>query len=320
MNNIRRQAVTVQNRAGETMYAVVSQPVTEQGVEPLRRKVVLFCQAGLQSKSGVGDYFRWLGDELTLQGYTVVRFDQSGTGDSMGELVEDVSLNAFFRLIQKGAFKSDTIDVMRWVKQSLRPQELYLWGQCGGCISAALACAEEPDGVTGLIMLVPPVLFLPETEQVREHDAKVARKGYWRKLLQPKSYVRFLSGKSEYALLRASALSYFRQLKHQVRNRIDRFRRAALPDHPMFNWPFWEAFQKVMRQRKPVLFLMAELDNETPEFQREFENKVLIKRRDYARFCTVSYLRQADHSLMFEKPRRESRDLMLRWLARPRSR
>jgi pimeloyl-ACP methyl ester carboxylesterase len=309
-----RQAVEIPTRRGLPVSAVVTRPA--EGPAP--KSAIVFCQAGLQSKSGVGDYFRWLGDELAHAGHAVVRFDPFGTGDSPGEIARDVPLTEFFRIIQRGDFKDDTLDVLAWTRSTLAPSKVWLWGQCGGCVSATMACAEQPDGIAGLILLAPPVLFSPSEGTVREFDALVARKGYLAKLTSLESYRRFFSGKSEYKLLLAAARSYVREAEKRVRKAVEKYRKAALPDHAMFNWPFFEALQVAMRKRKRVLFLLAEIDNETPEFDSELRQKVLEKRPDYQRLCEIRYLPKADHSLMFEEGRVASRDAMLAWLGPPR--
>lgn len=309
MGQLKRTAVSVVSRGGFTLHGVVTSPVSGA-----RGKVILFCQAGLQSKSGVGDYFRWLGDGLAQQGFHVVRFDPAGTGDSEGQISGELVLNDFFLKIQSGVFMEDTQDWVTWCQKTFHKMEIYLWGQCGGCISALMACAEQPRGISGLILLATPVLFSPTLDIVREYDAMIAGKGYLRKLLQPKSYLRLLSGKSEYQLITGTVRTMLRKGKKKVLNSLESFRKDPLPDHALFNWYLWEAFQEVMRKKKPVLFLNAQLDNETPEFNDEFKTKVLDKRRAYSKLCTVVCLKKADHSLMLEVARQYSLEAILRWV------
>jgi pimeloyl-ACP methyl ester carboxylesterase len=308
---LRREALSIPNRQGLPMYAVVTRPAGD--AEP--REVLLFCQAGLQNKTGAGDYFRWLGDQLSGRGATVVRFDQTGTGDSPGEIGDDLELDRYFIKVQSGVSTDDTLDALRWARRTYPGARLYLWGQCGGCISALLACAREPQAVDGLVLLALPVLFSQQLEVVREHDAQVAWIGYLQKLTRPQSYLRLLRGQSEYHLIKAALLSATRNLRKHVLSSVESLRGDPVPDHPQFNHHLWEAFQEVMRQHKPVLLLMARLDNETPEFDDEFKAKVLDHRPAYRKLCSVRYLEQADHSLMLQEGRESSRDAILKWLA-----
>lgn len=312
---IQREAVTITNSGGHALYGVVSSPATG----PTTRRVIVFCQAGLQNKSGAGDYFRWLADRLTGQGYVVLRFDPAGTGDSSSEINQDVDLDRFFVQVQSGISRQDTVDVIDWAVDRHPGSEIYLWGQCGGCISAVLACAERPGPIKGLILLATPVLFSQKLDVVRDYDARVAWQGYLDKLLRPRSYLRLLSGKSEYRLIKASVLTVLKTARKRALNSLDQIKKEPVPDHPLFNGFFWEAFQELMRAKKPILFLMASKDNETPEFDEHFKEPVLDRRPAYGALCTVQYLEQADHSLMMEDSRLESQEAILRWLRSIRS-
>lgn len=292
------------------MSAVVTAPAGE----PPTRRAVVFCQTGLQSKGGVGDYFRWLGDILSGEGFMVVRFDQIGTGDSPGELTSDVTIDQYFNHVESGACVQDTLAVLRWTERQLPAGgEIYLWGQCDGAVTAALAGAETPERVAGLILLAMPVLYT-DSEQVREVDADVALKGYLRKITKLRSYLRLVRGQSDLRLIRGTVASAMNQVRRSGRELVDRFRNRSTPDHARFNWHFWDAFQKLMQRRKQVLFLLCENDNETPDFDHEFRIKVLDRHPEYGRLCTIKELPRADHSLVFEDGRRASCDAVLGWL------
>lgn len=311
--NITRQVAEIPTRSGIPMAAVVTRPAAS--TPGSAGKAILFCQAGLQNKGGAGDYFRWLADELAAAGHVVVRFDALGTGDSPGEIANDVALEQFFVKIQEGASADDTVDALRWTREQAPGRDIFLWGQCGGCVTALMACAREPALASGLVLLATPVLYSRELGAVRDFDARMARKGYAQKLLQPRAWLRLLRGQSEYKLVLAAAMSVVKGARRRADALRDRLRREPQPDHPLFNDKMYEAFRKVMRASKPILFLNAELDNETPEFRDAFQHKVLDCQSDYSRLCDVKFIEKADHSLMFMDARRLSRDLMLAWLA-----
>lgn len=306
---ITRCEVIIPNREGQPMYAVVTAPVEE----PPRRRAVVFCQTGLQSKGGVGDYFRWLGDILSARGFHVVRFDQIGTGDSGGEISSGVTIDQYFNLVEAGACVRDTLAVLRWTKRELSTSEIYLWGQCDGAVTAALACARKPEMVTGLILLAMPVLY-SDSGEVRDLDAGVAMRGYLRKLIRVQSYLRLLKGQSDLRLIRGTLASGVRKANRRLQHFLDGFTQKSTPDHLRFNWHFWDAFQQLMRGSKPILFLLCEIDNETPDFNHEFRYKVLDKHPEYTQLCTIKELPRADHSLVFEEGRAASSEAILEWL------
>jgi len=275
---------------------------------------LIFSQAGLQNKGGVGDYFRWLADELAAHGHHVLRFDQPGTGDSPGELLQDEPLETYFVEVQKGISTAATEAALKWAHEAWPGAQIFLWGQCGGCIPSLEAAARYPDMVAGLILMAVPVLYSRPLDTVREADARVATQGYLHKLGNPRAYLRLLSGQSEYRLIWASVRSLARRGRRKVTRKLEDLRPQAQPDHALFNMQLWEALQEVMSSRLPTLFLMAEIDNETPEFEEEFKQKVLDHRPAWQKLCAVEILEQADHSLMFPEARERSLVAQINWL------
>ncbi|MBI2895810.1 MAG: alpha/beta fold hydrolase [Deltaproteobacteria bacterium] len=315
-----RRIIELRSPEGARMAGILTAPSGKID----RRATVIVLQAGLLNKTGVGDYFRWLGDSLSAEGYHVLRVDQTGTGDSEGEIARDVPLDSYFRRIQSGVAKRDVLEQIRWVRENLRHREIHLLGQCGGCVSALLACAQEPNDVTSLVCIAMPVLYSEALDAVREGDAALAGRRYLEKLTSLESYRRLLGGKSDYRLLRASAVAALRRARRALVARLDerfhvtrtltRLGLRVAPDHPRFNAHVWEAFQVAMKAKKRILFLMAELDNETPEFNDELKAKVLDRVPAYSRLCEIRTLPRADHSLMFQDSRDASRERILEWL------
>ena len=316
-----RRVVTLDGDRGERMVGILTTPPVAAHD---RRATVVVLQAGLLNKTGVGDYFRWLSDALAADGWTVLRMDQRGTGDSEGEIVSDVPIDAYFRKIQAGAAQGDTLEQIRWVERTIGHREIHLLGQCGGSVTAILAAGEVPASVTSLVCIAMAVLYSESLEKVREGDAALAGQGYVRKLLDPTSWKRLVSGESDYRLLTASARTMAKRLRKKVTDRIDeklhvtqlldRFNLRVAPDHPRFNQEVWDAFPRLMKAHKPIFFLNAQLDNETPEFQDEFLAKVLDRKADWARLCPIQLLEKADHSLMFADSREDSLRRIRGWL------
>lgn len=316
-----RRVVTLVNDARERMVGILTTPpVTARD----RRATVVVLQAGLLNKTGVGDYFRWLADALAADGWTVLRMDQRGTGDSEGEIVADVPIDAYFRKIQAGAAKADTLEQLRWVERTIGHREIHLLGQCGGSVTAILAAAEAEPAPTSLVCIAMAVLYSESLEKVREGDAALAGKGYVGKLLDPASWKRLVSGESDYRLLTASARAMAKRLRKKAWERVDgtlhvtdllkRLNLTVAPDHPRFNREVWEAFPRLMKAKTPIFFVNAELDNETPEFNDELRAKVLDKKPDWASLCPIHLLARADHSLMFQASRDESLQRIRSWL------
>lgn len=75
-----------------------------------------------------------LSHQLIEEGFTVVRFDCIGAGDSEGDW-RDMTIHGEVE---------DYKNVIRWVKTELKPQKLMLWGYSMGGLETAI-CAKEAD-------------------------------------------------------------------------------------------------------------------------------------------------------------------------------
>ncbi|HPQ45622.1 MAG TPA: hypothetical protein PKZ42_15500 [Syntrophales bacterium] len=303
-----KRTVTIINHRGEMLHGVLSIP--DQDVS--NKRLIIFFQVGIGTKTGVGDYLRIVADRLSSAGITVLRLDQSGTGDSQGELPDGISIPELFRKVQSGYFKEDSLAVIDWAAREFSGYQIYLLGECGGCISLTLAGAERMDLIDGVLMMAFPVLYSPQENtgktSVREFDARVTMQGYLRKLMSPRSYARLLSGKSDWGLMLQSARVLMARLINDALKKCGFLRTGGHPDHERFNWEVFSAFQKLVKNGKPILFLLPQLDNETQEFDAELRDKVLLKSDIYAKYCRYAYLPETDHSIMFQN----SRDLLCR--------
>jgi alpha-beta hydrolase superfamily lysophospholipase len=285
--HVRRRAVGIPNRDGLVMYGVLTGPQDEAG----NGSAIVLCHAGVTSKAGTGEYLRLLAEDLAERGYVVLRFDQTGVGDSQGDLPDGVPIDAYYRRVQGGLFVADTEAAIDWVRREVQPRALYLFGHCGGGITASLVAAKEPEAFAGVISVALPVLLSQSNDDaMRAQDAGAADRPLLAKLARRlgralRILVRGLGSADTAAPRRRAA-------------------RAALDPrlHERFNHALHEAFTRLMDHGVPVLLLMASLDNETPEFDREFK-ALLQARPDWAGRWHAVYLPDTDHSVMFEASR-----------------
>ncbi len=300
------EAVTIRGRGDQTMFAVVSRPtITPRGATAL---VIL-------GKTGPGDVWRWLAESLARRGFLVVRFEPSGIGDSPGGDPDvDIPVEEYFRGVQEGAFTDNTTDVLNWVRRTYEPADLYALGICANCSSVLRAAAALRDTVSGLILVTPAVLYVTPRPGIRSHDAQAIGRGYLRRFLHADAYRSFFTGQSDYRVIWGILRWVLRQPMDLARRGLAKLDRGPRPNHPAFNWRFWEGFRTVMDQGKPVLALLAELDGETHEFNTEFKQLVLDRAPVYSRLCAVRLLPNTDHSFLFEEGRVQAHDAILEWL------
>lgn len=309
--------VSIRSRNGEVLYGILASPVSEKSN---KKNLIIFSQVGVVAKTGMGDHLRILADNLASEGFTTLRFDQSGTGDSFGEITSGISIPQFFRQVQGGLFKNDTLDVIDWTLNEFSDYRIFLFGECGGCISSVMACAERTYRVAGLALLAMPVLLYPlgndDHKEIRGFDAQIISRLYLRKVFNPKAYVRVLFGRSDLKLIRLISLSFFKRYYNKALTYVRLRKAESTPDHKRFNWRFWEAFEKVIKTKIPIIFLMPELDNETFEFNSEFKEKVLDREDRGSNCWSITYLSKTDHSIMFQKSRDYLFQQLVNWLDR----
>ena len=317
MLKINKQIVKILNRRGETLYCILTSPAPGTSA---KKDVIVFSQVGVVTKTGMGDHLRILSDNLAGEGYTTLRFDQSGTGDSAGEISSGISIPQFFRHVQKSFFKNDTLAIIDWILNNFSDYRLFLFGECGGCLSSILACAERSNRIAGLALLAMPVLLYPlgsdNHKEIRDFDAQIIFKSYLEKIFNPRAWGRFLSGRSDIKFIKHFLQSVFKRYCHKILNRVRMRKAEYLPDHERFNWKFWEAFQTVVKAGITTIFLMPELDNETFEFNAEFKEKVIDKVAAYSNCCSIAYLPVTDHSIMFQESRKHLLQQILNWMNR----
>jgi pimeloyl-ACP methyl ester carboxylesterase len=302
---VTRTAVAIPNRDGKRMYGVLTTPASgSDGTEAL-----VLCHAGVTSKAGTGEYMRILADQLAALGRSVLRFDQSGVGDSEGEIGDGIPINRYYRMIQTGRSVADTEDAVDWLAGNCRPASIALLGHCGGCVTAALVAARRPGTLRGLIFIALPVLYSPLNGEPDDRtDADRLTHAQLRKLLRPEGYLNVFQGRTDLRLMTRAVATYG----------IERLRRWTHGDavrtssglHPLFNRLLAEAFEELMKRRTPVLLVLPELDVETETFEVEFRAKLLDARAEYAGLCRVEVLPDTDHSVMFEASRERLKSVL----------
>jgi dienelactone hydrolase len=316
-STIVAEAVTIPTRRGSRLFGVVSRPA----VPPMRHRAIVISCAGL-TRTGLGDVIRILGERLAERGFLVLRFDPSGTGDSPGdELADDISLSEYRRRVQDGVFTNDIADAVAWVQYTHRPQDVCLLGVCAASASALTVASVVPSVVSRVALLTPVILYPPraDADVVRDFDAPIRWRGYFRRLVDPAAYGKFFTGRSDYATIAALLKWAVRRPHHVLRRLASRLDRTPRPTHPEFSPCFWDGFRGVMARATPMLVLLSELDDETLDFLHEFKQPVIDKHPAYSSLCDVQILRGTDHLLTAEDGRALMLERLLAWLAVPAS-
>ncbi len=234
-------------------------------------------------------------------GYEVFRFDPEGLGDSDGEI--DVALAAdLYRSIQTGRFIEDTVEAMNWMERERGISGFVLSGLCGGAITGLLAGADDPR-VAGLLSLGIPVILdgsaVDGSRFVTDGQLDRLKKGYVKKLTDPKSWIRLLTFRSDFGMM--------------FRSFLRKKNRPAGEDN--YNPLFSEAFESFAAAGKKMLLIFSGADRLYWEFQEKFLARHGALAERYRGLYSVHVTEEANHIFSFEEWQRDMLSVSGKWLA-----
>jgi alpha-beta hydrolase superfamily lysophospholipase len=201
---MRTRPVVFDNGSGTRLFGVVHEPAVAR-----RRQVpvILLCP-GTKSRVAPHRLYVKLARRLAASGFTVLRFDFAGLGDSEGAVAEATTAD-FFATVQLGRYVDDTRAAMDWMAREYGARRFVLAGLCGGAITGLLAGARD-ERVAGLIGLGLPVQLDSAVEDATRYltagELQQWRAGYMSKLLDGKSWLRLLTLRSNYRAIVRSLL------------------------------------------------------------------------------------------------------------------
>lgn len=282
------------NRQGLRLYGILHMPAPE-----VRRSVgIVLLSPGVKMRVGPQCLYRRMTDRFVRLGFPVFRFDFYGLGDSEGELTE-VALADVYNHIEVGRFVDDTLDGLDWMERHCGLSRFVVSGLCGGAITGLLAAGRDPR-IAGLLSLgITPVLAsraanpgaYMTTGQL--HDL---RRGYLRKLIDPMSWWRLLTLRSEYDLIWTTL---FEPLKRAFRKRaaVTATATAAPAADDNANPLFPPAFFHMIDTDRPMLLVFSGGDRLYWEFQEKFEARYVERLKAAHAGYKVHVVPNANHVL-----------------------
>lgn len=308
------KTISLTNPAGASMYGVIHEPP-----EPNGSAVIMF-NIGLHYRVCHSRLFVRQARDLQRAGFMVARFDPSRVGYGHGEIRVDRAIDCY-NAVQTGLFKEDALQVIRHVREQYTPKKIFLYGLCGGGLTAIIAGALDTE-IDGVVFVAGPVTVTSaEFEQSTLHpiDAKAKLAGYRARLFSPTAWARFFGGKTSYRSLLTS-------LAVTIKDKFHRKAKAApepsADDGPqdedkgdLFNHTYLQAFDNLMKSGKEVLFLMPELDRATYDFDRIFAPKYLPRYDDYQNLFSIERVPKANHTFSTTESTQQLLDITRNWLA-----
>ncbi len=146
---------------------------------------ILFLNAGLVHRVGPNRLYVRMARHLAARGFVTLRFDFSGIGDS--EPRGD-------RVPYPASCVAETQEAMNLLSQTMSVKRFVLMGICGGALISYKTACRDPR-VAGAVLISPRGLEYGAREKMWKY---VASREVLDRLLRPRSWLRAITGKSEY--------------------------------------------------------------------------------------------------------------------------
>jgi pimeloyl-ACP methyl ester carboxylesterase len=275
---------------------------------------VVLLSPGVKMRVGPGRLYVPITQLLNEQGYTVLRFDFYGLGDSEGELGESQLID-IYNHVEVGRYVEDTMSAMRYLRETHGFRSFMLGGLCGGATTAALTAERDP-GVTHLLCIGLAIALSSDAATPARYLTRVEldsrRQQYYRRLLQPKSWLRLLTFKSEYGVIwRSLKRLVFKDKAKKQTSVTEPVKTPALENaNPLFP----PAFFAFLRRGGKALLLFSEKDRLPSEFEEKFTLPYAASLEPFLPQLTSHVIPSANHVLSMPEWRKEALAVCQRWL------
>jgi len=301
-------AVTFSSGDGHTLFGTLHSPAGAREDLP----VVVLLSPGVKMRVGPGRLYVPLTDALVAMGYRVFRFDFYGLGDSTGELQETL-LADVYNNIEVGRYVTDTRSAIQWLRENTHAKKFILGGLCGGAITALLTAEREPD-VEGLLSLGMTVTLASNAATPAKYLTRAQldsrRQGYYRRLLQPRSWWRLLTFQSEYAVIWRS----MKRLVVKEKPAAQTPAAATAEQRGNANPLFPPAFFAFLKRGGRALMLFSEKDRLQSEYEEKFAAPFADQLRPYLPQLQQHIVAEANHVLSFTPWQKEMVAVSCSWL------
>jgi alpha/beta superfamily hydrolase len=306
--------VSFANRDGLLLHGMLHEPDPGQA----RGVCVLLLSPGIKGRVGPHRLYSKIAERLVRMGFHVLRFDFHGLGDSEGEIDERL-LSDMYNTIQSGRYVDDTIAAMDWMKANCRVEQFVGSGLCGGSITALLAAAQDPRIASMLALSIPVAFDGGEANWARFATSRQLagiRRGYFKRLIKPEAWIRFLTGKTSYQVL-------WRSLKQMLPwgSKVSTAKSPPIPAGVATTTPrddtnpkFPPAFLKFVASKRRMLLIFSGKDRLIWEFEEKFVARHGSKLDPLRDFFEVRIIENANHVLSDPEWVRQMLDMAEAWL------
>jgi len=305
----KMKAVQFENKNGYQLVGILHEPFSGE-----RKKAgVILLSPGVKMRVAPHRMYLEITEKLVELGFSVLRFDFYGLGDSQGE-VEDKLLADLYGRIQTGMYVDDTVAAMDWMQAECGLDKFIVGGLCGGAITGLL-CGIKDERVDSLIGIGIPVT-LDSTNMDRMETLSTGyldrlRKGYVKKIFDPKSWFRLLTFQSDFKVM-------FKSL-HSSRKPSNK--KVEEPDEcevrGNYNHLFTDGFLSFAQTSRRMLLVFGGADRLLWEFEEQFMSRYAEKLKDYnEQYLEFHKIENANHILSLPEWKAEMLGCLEGWLKR----
>ena len=303
--------VKFQNERGETLRGILHSP--ENNSPRDAKHLVIFPNGGVMGSEGDYRAHVSMARQLTNGGYHVLRFSPAGLGYSDGD-IQDCSQKNLYNQIENELFVADIRSAVRFAKTSDDFSSITLSGVCGGAISSFLAAAEIDE--VGYVMPIGIPVILDDDSQdyskrILALDKHYVFRMYLDKILSPRSWLRFLSGRSDISTIKSTVMAFFRGKDSYLGGGDDK---SKFRENPLF----FKAAKKIFKKRKKVFFIFGDSDGFWWEFQKLFLKRHYDGKKETPFDLYVAH--RANHMLSIPEMQSDVAEKMLSWMIREHGR
>jgi len=316
--------VTFPNKNGERLVGVLHRPA-HAGPDDA---AILLLSPGVKMRVAPHRLYNKMTERFVALGYTVLRFDFHGLGDSAGE-APDRLLADLYGATQVGRYVDDTLVAMDWMQRTYGTSRFIAAGLCGGALTGLLAAQKDPR-IASLVALSIPVILdgsnIDASRYMTPTQLRGTRSRYLKKfrLWEPevwRSWKRFFSMQSHYSLiLRSLAQPMAERLKSRpappAAGQNDGRPGAVNTAQDNTNPHFAPAFLRMLSTSRRVLLVFAETDRLLWDFQVKFLQRHQAETDRYKECYELHIVPRANHIFSFSEWQEEMLDRACLWLER----
>jgi hypothetical protein len=280
------------NKRGDVLRGFLHSPDSQLD----RHVCILLLSPGIKGRVGPHRLYLKLAASLVARGYHVLRFDFFGLGDATGELGERV-LADVYTSIQTGRYVDDAIAAMNWMQHTHDVTRFVGSGLCGGSISALLAASVDRRIELLLGIGMPSILDGGPDNWARaltQQQIAGLQDSYLRKLVDPRSLLRLMTGKSNYAAIQQVLRGWLASRSNSSNAPAEKPPPSSPdPANPLFA----PAFLAMLRSGRRMLLVFSGNDRLHGQFEEHFEQRHEDQLKDLRDLYEVYVVKNANHVL-----------------------